>query len=242
MRHLVVFAHPNPNSFCQSICDNVVSLSKELGNNVEVRNLYKMNFNPVLSPSDFSSIQKGKVPADIKTEQEHVAEADLITLIFPLWWTGYPAILKGWIDRVLLNDFAYKYEPKTGAVPLLTGKRVQILTTMGQSVEEYEANGLMDAMAMTMGDNVWSFCGCEDAGMIVLGEIPGMKEKDRQEVLDEIRETLIIALSDISQKSGKKSSTAKTGTKASSKPISTKTSKSPVKKTKPAAKKPTRKK
>lgn len=194
MNHLIVYAHPNPNSFSAAICDHLEKLSKKHGNVVTIRDLYQLKFNPVLSGEDFAAIRLGKTPKDILTEQKHVSKADLITLVFPLWWTGYPAILKGWIDRVLLNGFAFSHSPKTGISPLLTGKKVQIITTMGASATEYEENGLMDAMAMTMGDNVWGFCGCEDAGMIALGEIPGASEKERKQTLAELGKTLEISL------------------------------------------------
>ncbi len=195
MQHMIVYAHPNPKSFSATICDHLGQLSSDLGNTVVTRDLYKMNFNPVLSAEDFQEIRSGKTPADVAQEQKIIAKSDLISLVFPLWWTGYPAILKGWIDRVLLNGFAYKHSPKDGIQPLLTGKKVQLITTMGAAVDEYENSGLMDAMAMTMGDNVWSFCGCDDAGMIVLGEVPGMSDKDRLAVLTEIEDSLVMALS-----------------------------------------------
>jgi NAD(P)H dehydrogenase (quinone) len=212
MNHLIVYAHPNPKSFCNAVSDHIASLSADLGNKVTTRDLYKIKFNPVLDASDFTSIQKGKTPPDILTEQKLVSAADLITVIFPLWWTGYPAILKGWIDRVLLHGFAFKYSREHGVTPLLTGKKVQLITTMGASVDEYESNGIMDAMAMTMGDNVWSFCGCSDAGMIVLGDIPGMSDKERQSILSEIEDTLILAMASSdkpSKAASKKSNTAK---------------------------------
>jgi NAD(P)H dehydrogenase (quinone) len=152
-------------------------------------------------------LREGKTPKDIQSEQKFIAKAELITLIFPLWWTGYPAILKGWVDRTLLNGFAFKHSPKTGITPLLSGKKVQLITTMGASVTEYEKNGLMDAMAMTMGDNVWSFCGCEDAGMIALGEIPGATDSERQKILRELSKTLEQALTSASNAKGKKTGT-----------------------------------
>lgn len=194
MQHLIVLAHPNPKSFSAAIATRIHQLSQDLGNAVFVRDLYKARFNPVLSADDFISLQKGVTPKDIRAEQALIEAADLVTLIFPLWWTGYPAIMKGWIDRVLLHGFAFKFDQKTGAVPLLTGKKIQIITTMGASVNEYEANGLMDAMAMTMGDNVWSYCGFDDAGMIVLGDIPGMSDKERMSIMTEIEDTLVLAM------------------------------------------------
>jgi NAD(P)H dehydrogenase (quinone) len=207
MKHVIVYAHPNPKSFSASIRDHIHHLSRDLGNSVTVRDLYHMNFNPVLSSSDFQALQKGITPKDIHTEQDIISAADLITVIFPLWWSGYPAILKGWIDRVLQHGFAFKYSRDKGATPLLTNKKIQLITTMGASVDEYENNGMIDAMAMTLGDNVWSFCGCMDAGMIVLGEVPGMSDQDRMAVLTEIEDTLVLAMA--TDKSPSKSSKAK---------------------------------
>lgn len=204
MNHLIVYAHPNPKSFSGAICGHLAKISKKHGNKVSIRDLYKLDFNPVLSAKDFDSLRQGKTPKDIHAEQKFVANAELITLIFPLWWTGYPAILKGWVDRTLLNGFAFKHSQQTGITPLLSGKKVQLITTMGASVTEYEKNGLMDAMAMTMGDNVWSFCGCEDAGMIALGEIPGATDSDRQKILRELSKTLEQALTSASNVRGKK--------------------------------------
>ena len=230
MKHVVIFAHPNPKSFSAAIRDHIHQLSQDLGNSVVVRDLYKMNFNPVLSAADFVSLQKGITPKDILAEQAIIKDADLITLIFPLWWSGYPAILKGWIDRVLLHGFAFKFSQKSGATPLLTNKKIQIITTMGASVEEYEKNGLMDAMAMTMGDNVWSYCGCVDAGMVVLGEIPGMTDNDRLAILSEIEDTLVLAMASEPKK-------AKTTKSKSAKAKSAKTAPKKKSAAKPAAKK-----
>lgn len=190
MNHLIIYAHPNPQSFSASICKYLAKVSKSDGHSVSIRDLYKLNFNPVLSADDFESLRKGITPKDIKTEQRFVTSADFISIVFPLWWTGYPAILKGWIDRVLLNGFAFKHSPKTGITPLLVGKKVQLITTMGASVKDYEENGLLDAMALTMGDNVWSFCGCDDAGLIALGEIPSTNDDTRKKVLKELEQTL----------------------------------------------------
>lgn len=240
MQHLIVYAHPNPKSFCATICDQLTRLSQDLGNSVMVRDLYKINWNPVLSAKDFADIQKGTLPADIKNEQEFISEADLITLVFPLWWTGYPAILKGWVDRVLLNGFAYQHKAKQGIKPLLTGKKVQIITTMGASVDEYEKNGLMDAIAMTLGDNVWNFCGCDDGGMVVLGDVPGMSDKERMAVLSEIESSLVFAMASEGKKSPSKSS-KKSSAKKTAKPKVTKPKQSKKATGSTSAKRPTKK-
>ena len=77
-------------------CDfrNGKSELEEKGHEVRVRDLYELNFNPVLGASDFISFSQGNTPADIKEEQEHISWADSITFIYPVWWAGLPAILK----------------------------------------------------------------------------------------------------------------------------------------------------
>jgi NAD(P)H dehydrogenase (quinone) len=217
MNHLIVLAHPNPASLCAAICSKIADASSSNGHKVEMRDLYSLNFNPVLSAEDFKQLRAGATPKDIATEQLHVKKADVITLVFPLWWTGYPAILKGWIDRVLQNGFAFTFSQKDGIVPRLTGKKVQLITTMGSSVDEYEENGLMDAMAMTMGDNVWSFCGCEDAGLIAIGEVPGMTEGERKRLLQDLVDAMPDDLFGPARRSTKKPSAIKTTPKIKNK-------------------------
>jgi NAD(P)H dehydrogenase (quinone) len=217
MNHLIVLAHPNPASLCAAICSKIADVSSSNGHKVEARDLYSLNFNPVLSAEDFKQLRAGATPKDIAVEQLHVKKADVITLVFPLWWTGYPAILKGWIDRVLQNGFAFSFSQKDGIVPRLTGKKVQLITTMGSSVDEYEENGLMDAMAMTMGDNVWSFCGCEDAGLIAIGEVPGMTEGERKMLLQDLVDSMPEDIFGPARRSQKKPSRKKTVPKTKSK-------------------------
>lgn len=84
--------------------------------------LYELNFNPVLGASDFISFSKGNTPEDIKEEQEHISWADSITFIYPVWWAGLPAILKGYVDRVFSHGFAYAYG-ENGIEKLLSGKK-----------------------------------------------------------------------------------------------------------------------
>lgn len=70
-----------------------------------VRDLYAINFQPVISSSEVI----GGIGEDVVREQEFLQWAEVITLIYPIWWTGMPAIMKGYIDRVFSYGFAYKY-------------------------------------------------------------------------------------------------------------------------------------
>ena len=110
MNVLVVYAHPNPESFNKSILELVQAEFANRGDDVRVRDLYTEKFDPVLDESQLVLQTGGGIPADIKCEQDHVQWADAIVLIYPLWWFDRPAILKGWFDRVFTNGFAFRYD------------------------------------------------------------------------------------------------------------------------------------
>lgn len=109
MNHLIIFAHPNSTgSFGRAIADRVIKTSQSLGVETQFRDLYTMDFNPIISFEELQAANKGIIPEEVKYEHELILQADLITLVYPLWWMGYPAILKGYLDRVLSYGFAYK--------------------------------------------------------------------------------------------------------------------------------------
>ncbi|MGL4229256.1 MAG: NAD(P)H-dependent oxidoreductase, partial [Tannerellaceae bacterium] len=145
MKHLIVYAHPNPKSFCRAIVDKILDILEMNGDEVAVSNLYEIDFNPVLGHRDFEAIAQGTTLQDVEDEQRLVEWADQITFIYPIWWAGMPAILKGYIDRVFTYDFAYRMT-EHGAEGLLTGKNVIIINTMGTPNEVYEKSGMIQAL------------------------------------------------------------------------------------------------
>ena len=91
MNHLIIYAHPNAQSFNHAILESIIAASK--GHEVHVRNLFELNFNPILDWQEALETFSGKLAADVAIEQSFWKQADLITLIYPLWWMGFPAIL-----------------------------------------------------------------------------------------------------------------------------------------------------
>jgi len=108
MKVLIVYAHPNHQSFNHAIVESFIKGLSAAGHIYKLVDLYAINFNPCLSGDDFIKLMENKIPDDIRIQQEKVSWADGIVLIHPVWWTGPPAILKGWIDRVFSLGFAYK--------------------------------------------------------------------------------------------------------------------------------------
>lgn len=110
MNHLIIYAHPSSASFSNAILEKVKECSMKKGCKTEVRDLYSIGFDPILRAADFEGLCGGNTPEDIKREQNYIEWADLITFIYPIWWTGMPAILKGYIDRVFSYELAAQQE------------------------------------------------------------------------------------------------------------------------------------
>lgn len=157
MNHLIIYANYNDGSFNHAVRDNLESTYRSLGHQVTVRDLYAMQFNPVLTSDDFEKLRAGHLSDEIIEEQRYIADADVLTFVYPVWWTGMPAILKGYIDRVFLYGFAYKRGPN-GIEGMLQGKKVLLFSSTGNPKKDYEG-GMYDAMNLTSNSGIFEYCG-----------------------------------------------------------------------------------
>ena len=121
MKTLIVHAHPEPKSLNSSLKDLAVSTLENAGHEVQVSDLYAMNWKAVVDAADYGphassplkvaepgrAFDAGTLTPDVRAEQEKLLWADTIIFQFPLWWYAMPAILKGWVDRVFTYHFAY---------------------------------------------------------------------------------------------------------------------------------------
>ncbi|MBK1440424.1 NAD(P)H-dependent oxidoreductase [Parapedobacter sp. ISTM3] len=158
MRHLIIYAHPHPQSLNGRLTQKLALHLSKNGHDIKVRDLYRLDFNPVLSLQDMEGQRAGKVADDVRKEQEFIQWADCITIIHPIWWTGLPAIIKGYIDRVFSYGFAYRYDQGIQK-GLLTEKAAVIINTHGKSQAEYEAIGMDRALSLTSDTGIYAYCG-----------------------------------------------------------------------------------
>ena len=137
MRALVLYAHPLEGSFNAAIRDQVIAQLETAGVETRVNDLYQHKFQACLSPDELSNYVNCPDNVDVvKSEVEDLQWADTLIFIYPTWWYGLPAILKGWLDRVLLPDVAFLMPDATHANirPGLTNiKRIGVFTTCGAS-------------------------------------------------------------------------------------------------------------
>ncbi|MGN7705989.1 NAD(P)H-dependent oxidoreductase [Chryseobacterium sp. JV274] len=160
MRHLIIYAHPNENSLNHNLLNTVVETLQSRNEEIIVRDLYTIGFDPVLSLDDMQGQRMGKISDDIRVEQEHISWAEQITFIYPIWWTGLPAMMKGYIDRVFSYGFAYRYDQGIQK-GLLTGKKTVIINTHGKSHGEYEKTGMDKALTLTSDNGIFIYSGLE---------------------------------------------------------------------------------
>lgn len=160
MKHLIIYSHPNKGSLNHHLLQTVIDSLKIKNHEIVIRDLYQLNFNPVLSLEDMDGQRMGNVTDEVKQEQQYISWADHIIFIYPIWWTGMPAIMKGYIDRVFSYGFAYRYDQGVQK-SLLTGKLTTIINTHGKSQAEYESIGMDNALSLTSDKGIFIYCGLE---------------------------------------------------------------------------------
>jgi len=183
---LIIFGHPNPDSFNGAILKTVENKLKEKQYKFISKNLYQLNFNPILTMNDFARMRNSTVTNDIAIEHSDIEWAKNIIFIYPIWWAGQPAIVKGWIDRVFSRGFAYAPQEDGTVKGLLSDKTVMVFTTSGSSEENMNQSGMTAAMEKVMMEGILGFCGISTMLYKNLYEIPATTDEQRNMMLDEI--------------------------------------------------------
>jgi len=134
-RALVVYCHPQEGSFAAAVRKVVVSRLRAAQSEIRVRDLYAEGFQPLLTQAEWSGYLDA--PANRAPVESHVADlewCDTLIFIYPTWWYGLPAMLKGWLDRVWTPGVAFTL-PKDGPIaPALTHiRKLGVVTTCGAS-------------------------------------------------------------------------------------------------------------
>ncbi|MGB2202208.1 MAG: NAD(P)H-dependent oxidoreductase [Pseudooceanicola atlanticus] len=137
MRALVVYSHPREGSFTSAVRDAVVDKLTDFGAEVRLLDLYKMGFDPVLSAREHEDYLEPGI--NRKTLEDHVEPlewCDTLIFVYPTWWYGLPAMIKGWLDRVMLPGVAFdmpQAENDTIGPGLTQITRLGVFTTCGAS-------------------------------------------------------------------------------------------------------------
>jgi NAD(P)H dehydrogenase (quinone) len=133
MRVLVVYCHPNPGSLVAAAKDRVLAGLSRAGHEVRLTDLYAEGFRPELSAEERRRHLVPGVAPELEGHADDLRWAEGIVLVYPTWWSGQPAMLKGWMDRVWASGVAWKLpEGSARPTPLLSGvRRIVVVTTHG---------------------------------------------------------------------------------------------------------------
>ncbi|MBS1659907.1 MAG: NAD(P)H-dependent oxidoreductase [Bacteroidetes bacterium] len=181
MNVLLIFAHPNIDSFNRAILDTVETTLKAGHHEIITRDLYGIDFQAALSREDFT-----KLSPDIAREQEHIKWADALVFIYPVWWWDRPAILKGYIDRVFTYGFAFQMGPE-GATGLLHHQKALVIQTLGTAEQTYDENpGAIEAVHRSMSEGTLEYCGVKNVEQLLLFGIGASTPDDRGLLLTQV--------------------------------------------------------
>jgi len=206
---LIVHAHEEPRSFNAAMKDLAVETLQSVGHEVKVSDLYAMGFKAVADTTDFlerrdafslkrqkeemAAAELGTLAHDILTEQKKIQDCELLILQFPLWWFSMPAILKGWVDRVMTLGFAYgggQWYDNGG----LKGRQAMLAITTGGPDITYAQRGINGAMARVLfpiQHGILFFCGFQVLPPFIVYGPAHLADEQRHSMLQAYRARLI---------------------------------------------------
>jgi putative NADPH-quinone reductase len=135
MRVLVVHAHPDPESYSRAVREAAVRGLRSAGHHVDVIDLYEAGFVPAMSEAERRVYESDRPVLDPEVQRsvELVTGAGALVFVYPTWWWGLPAILKGWLDRVLVPGVAFTLGDGPPRPALSNIRRLVGITTYGSS-------------------------------------------------------------------------------------------------------------
>ncbi|MCE4052088.1 NAD(P)H-dependent oxidoreductase [Bacillus sp. Au-Bac7] len=138
----IVYVHPWEGSFNHAILTSITNDLEDKREKFQVIDLYKDEFNPVFTSEELKLFNRGETPYElVKEYQKKLSQATELIFIFPVWWWDLPAILKGFIDKVMLSGFGFLEDKQTGAlIGLLTNiKKTTVISTSTTDKEYIES-------------------------------------------------------------------------------------------------------
>ena len=166
VRHVIILCHPDADSFNARVAQTYCETVKSLGQEAVLRDLYRLPFDPVLKADERPTSPTYCLSEDVRTELDFLEDADVVVLVYPIWFGSPPAMLKGYVDRVFGANFHYRAIRDRSAGAPLHHKHLLSITTSGNSKQWLEGKGawlsllhvfdhyLADAFSITSTDHL----------------------------------------------------------------------------------------
>lgn len=175
MHALIVVAHPDSNSLSHAVAQALAGGVSDAGHTAEIADLASEGFDPRFSLDDLS-VHRREIgqPADIAAEQARVDRADALVLVYPIYWWSMPALLKGWIDRVFANGWAYDELEDMKTVKKLRHLPVHLVALAGADLRTFARHGYYGAMRTQIDHGIFGYCGAPVVTSELLVPVPDM--------------------------------------------------------------------
>ncbi len=188
----VILAHPNADSFNHAIAAAAVETLTQCGHTVWFHDLYAEGFDPLLPAGEIA--KDASLPPLVQRHCDEIAAADGIVIVHPNWWGMPPAILKGWVDRVIRPGVAYEFVGEDGGegVPngLLKAKAALVFNTSNtESLRERNVFG--DPLETLWKNCIFALCGVETFYRRMFNIIVTSDDAQRKQWLDEVRQMVL---------------------------------------------------
>ena len=181
---LVIDGHPDPESYCAALARAYSEGAERSGAEVRRIALRELRFEPNLR---YGYRQRTELEPDLLRAQALIREADHLVLVYPTWWGAMPAILKGFVDRVFLPGFAFRYRESSQLWDkLLVGKSARLIVTT-DTPSWYNRLVYRQAVHLVMRRNILGFCGVKPVRLTVLGPVKPSTPERRAAWLERIR-------------------------------------------------------
>jgi NAD(P)H dehydrogenase (quinone) len=189
----VILAHPRPGSFNHAIAATARYALTAMGHDVFFHDLYQENFAPILLASELE--REATLPLLVEEHCREIAQADGIVIVHPNWWGQPPAILKGWVDRVLRPGVAYRFQEGDAGegvpVGLLQAKAAVVFTT-SNTPRERELAAFGDPLETLWKNCIFGLCGVSVFSRKNFAVLVTSSPAQRQAWLEEVREMLCV--------------------------------------------------
>lgn len=158
---LIVLSHPDPTSLTHAVGRAFAEGVQERGlHTAEIADIHAEGFQAAYNQADRCAYGlNADLPPDVRREQERVDRADALALVYPVYWWSFPGLLKGWIDRVFSNGWAYS-ESADGQVEKRLGRlAIHLIGIGGAGGGTYERHGYHEAMRTQIDHGIFGYCG-----------------------------------------------------------------------------------
>ncbi|WP_423605417.1 NAD(P)H-dependent oxidoreductase [Sphingomonas sp. MS122] len=192
-RHMIVLGHPTPRSFNHQVAETYQRVARECWQEAEVRDLYALNFDPLLRPGESPS-------PDIEAELAMLQACDVLVFVYPIWFGTPPAIIKGYVERVLGANFRPQYLKTEAAAALFHGKRFLTLSSSATSLPWLNERGQWLSLRHAFDAYLANLFGFREAEHVHFESVvEGTRESYIAELLGRVEQTARFMCSELAQ-------------------------------------------